>query len=72
MLIKSNFLMSEIPIFTLAIAANISTNDHLERAGVLNPLIGRGNEQAKDQILVSTQIFAVPRCPFPVPSPEGR
>jgi hypothetical protein len=35
MLIKSNFLMSEIPIFTLAIAANISTNDHLERAGLI-------------------------------------
>jgi hypothetical protein len=31
MLIKSNFLMSEIPIFTLAIAANISTNDAKEK-----------------------------------------
>ncbi len=30
---KSIFLMSEIPIFTLAIATYISTNDHLERAG---------------------------------------
>ncbi len=26
--------MSEIPIFTLAIATYISTNDHLERADV--------------------------------------
>ncbi len=32
MLIKSNFLMSEIPILTLTIANYISTKDHIERA----------------------------------------
>ncbi len=32
--------MSEIPIFTLAIATYISTNDHLERAGVRGWVLG--------------------------------